>query len=167
MESLSFSGLPSFYACRGAARDGDLVTNGFLAGADPGDAQPRGLSACRSYRHPDGAAEALERFGDSCPATRLTRGGQFWHLSGGRHDKADAVPRLRQLFGRRGPAVGLGDAPNDPRFLAAVDVPIVVPRAAGSDVRLLSALPDARVAPEPGGAGWAAAVSALLDDEAA
>jgi predicted mannosyl-3-phosphoglycerate phosphatase (HAD superfamily) len=97
---------------------------------------------------------------------QLVRGGVFWHLSG-RHDKADAVPRIRELFGRKGPAVGLGDAPNDQRFLAAVDIPVVVPRAAGPDVGLLSALPHARVAPEQGGAGWAAAVSALLDDETA
>jgi len=115
---------------------------------------------------PDGEDDVLEEEMEEFRGVQLVRGGAFWHLSG-RHDKADAVPRIRELFGRRGPAVGLGDAPNDLRFLAAVDVPVVVPRAGGPDVRLVSALPGARVAPEPGGAGWAAAVSALLDDEAA
>ncbi len=115
---------------------------------------------------PDGGDDLLEEEMTGLHGLQLVRGGAFWHLSG-RHDKADAVPRIRKLFGRPGAAVGLGDAPNDLRFLSAVDVPVVVPRAGGPDAQLVSALPRARIAPEPGGAGWAAAVSALLDDETA
>jgi mannosyl-3-phosphoglycerate phosphatase len=115
---------------------------------------------------PEGGDVALEEEIGRLPGVRLVRGGTFWHLSG-RHDKADAVPRLRELFGRPGRAVGLGDAPNDAGFLAAVDVPVVVPREAGPEARLMAALPRARVAPEPGGAGWAAAVDSLLEEEAA
>jgi len=115
---------------------------------------------------PDGGDDVLEDEMGGDRGLQLVRGGAFWHLSG-RHDKADAVPRIREFFGRSGPTVGLGDAPNDLRFLSAMDVPVVVPRAGGPDARLVAALPHARVAPEPGGAGWAAAVSALLDDEAA
>jgi len=115
---------------------------------------------------PDGGADVLEEEMARDRALQLVLGGAFWHLSG-RHDKADAVPRIREFFGRSGPTVGLGDAPNDLRFLSAVDVPVVVPRAGGPNRRLVSALPHARVAPEPGGAGWAAAVAALLDGEAA
>ena len=115
---------------------------------------------------PDGEDDVLEKELEGIRSVQLVRGGAFWHLSG-RHDKADAVPRIRELFGRPGPTVGLGDAPNDRRFLSAVEIPVVVPRAGGPDARLVSAIPGARVAPEPGGAGWAAAVSALLDDETA
>jgi mannosyl-3-phosphoglycerate phosphatase len=115
---------------------------------------------------PDGGDDELEEEVEAYGGVQLVRGGVFWHLSG-RHDKADAVPGIRELFGRGGMTVGLGDAPNDLRFLSAVDVPVVVPRAGGPDGRLLAALPGARVAPEPGGAGWAAAVAALLEGGAA
>jgi len=115
---------------------------------------------------PEGGGDALVEEIDGLPGVRLVRGGVFWHLSG-RHDKADAVPGIRDVFGRSGPTVGLGDAPNDLQFLTAADVVVIVPRADGPDARLLSAFPRARIAPEPGGTGWAAAVSALLDDETA
>ena len=42
---------------------------------------------------PEGAAEVLWRFATQLPATRLTRGGQFWHLSGD-HGKEDAIELL-------------------------------------------------------------------------
>ncbi|HUM02017.1 MAG TPA: HAD hydrolase family protein [Thermoanaerobaculia bacterium] len=115
---------------------------------------------------PDGSGDALEDEIGRVRNVRLVRGGIFWHLCG-RHDKADAVPRVCDLFRRSGRTVGLGDAPNDARFLAAVDVAVVLPGESGPDARLLAALPGARVAPAPGGEGWAAAVTALLEEEAA
>ncbi len=114
---------------------------------------------------PEGGDDALEEELGRLENVRLVRGGIFWHLCG-RHDKADAVTRLRELFGRPGRAVGLGDAPNDAGFLAAVDVPVVVPGETGPEARLMAALPGVRVAPTPGGAGWAAAVDALLEERA-
>jgi predicted mannosyl-3-phosphoglycerate phosphatase (HAD superfamily) len=57
--------------------------------------------------------------------------------------------------------VGLGDAPNDAAFLAAVDRAVLVPGPSGVDARLAAAVPGAAVAPAPGGAGWAAALREL------
>jgi hypothetical protein len=45
-----------------------------------------------------------------------------------------------------------------------VDHPVLVPRKAGVDERLRAVLPDAAVAPAPAGAGWSAAVRALVAD---
>jgi len=115
---------------------------------------------------PGGREDVLAEEIGGFPGVQLIRGGAFWHLSG-RHDKADAVPRVRELFARPGSTVGLGDAPNDARFLAAVDVPVIVPGAAGPHEGLVAGLPRARLAPAQGGGGWAAAVDALLEDAAA
>ncbi|MBK9088530.1 MAG: HAD hydrolase family protein [Holophagales bacterium] len=113
---------------------------------------------------PEGAAEVLGRSAKQLPATRLTRGGQFWHLSGN-HGKEDAV----ELLCRNGlvsrPLVGFGDAPNDAGFLALCDVAVLVPRASGEvDPDLFAAIPAGRIAPFPAGRGWAAAVSDLLEE---
>lgn len=113
---------------------------------------------------PEGAAEALWRFATRLPATRLTRGGQFWHLSGD-HGKEDAV----ELLCRNGlvsrPLVGFGDAPNDAGFLDLCDLAVLVPRASGEvDPDLLASIPAGRLAPFPAGRGWAAAISDLLGE---
>lgn len=94
------------------------------------------------------------------PRVRLVRGGRFWHLSG-LHDKADAARRLLELL-RPTRTIGLGDAPNDAAFLSIVDHPVLVPRKTGVDAGLRAALPGATVAPALGGAGWSAAVRALV-----
>ena len=114
---------------------------------------------------PEGAADVLRSFAARLPATRLTRGGQFWHLSGD-HGKEDAVELLLRAGLVSRPLVGLGDAPNDAGFLARCDVAVLVPRASGEvDAVLLAAVPKARLAPFPAGLGWAAAVSDLLTAE--
>ncbi len=97
------------------------------------------------------------------PRVRLVRGGRFWHLSG-LHDKADAARRLLELL-RPSRTIGLGDAPNDAAFLRIMDHPVLVPKKAGVDETLRAALPRAGVAPAPGGAGWSAAVRALVPAE--
>jgi mannosyl-3-phosphoglycerate phosphatase len=115
---------------------------------------------------PDGAAEALEDSARRLPATRLTRGGQFWHLSGN-HGKEDAVDLLLRAGLVSRPFVGLGDAPNDAGFLALCNVAVLVPRASGEvDPVLLAAVPEGRLAPFPAGRGWAAAVEDLLGENA-
>jgi mannosyl-3-phosphoglycerate phosphatase len=116
---------------------------------------------------PQGADGALARAAALIPGTRLTRGGQFWHLSGD-HGKEDAVDLLLRAGLVSRPLAGLGDAPNDAGFLALCDVAVIVPREpGGADPALAAALPGARVAPLPAGRGWAAAVAALLAGEAA
>ena len=115
---------------------------------------------------PAGADGALARAAAAMPGVRLTRGGQFWHLSG-EHGKEDAVGLLLDAGLVSRPLAGLGDAPNDTGFLALCDVAVIVPRGAGgADPALATALPGARVAPFPEGRGWAAAVSALLAEAA-
>ena len=112
---------------------------------------------------PEGAAEVLGRIARRLPATRLTRGGQFWHLSGD-HGKEDAVELLLRTGLVSRPLAGLGDAPNDAGFLALCDVAVLVPRASGdADPVLLAAVPARRVAPFPAGRGWAAAVAQPLE----
>ena len=74
---------------------------------------------------------------------------------------------MRRLVERLRPSrtIGLGDAPNDAAFLSIVDHPVLVPRKTGVDERLRAALPGAAIAPAPGGAGWSAAVRALVAGE--
>lgn len=112
---------------------------------------------------PAEASPALSSSASLPPGIRLTRGGRFWHLSG-LHDKGDALRLLAARLGG-GPTIGLGDAPNDAAFLRIVDHPVLVPKKAGVDETLRAALPHAVVAPFPGGAGWSAAVRALVADE--
>jgi len=114
---------------------------------------------------PEGAEEAIARALARRPGTRLTKGDRFLHLLG-RHDKADAVRRLVGLL-RPSRTIGLGDAPNDAGFLRIVDQAVLVPKKTGVDARLKAVLPDAAVAPAPGGAGWSVAVRALVPDEEA
>jgi mannosyl-3-phosphoglycerate phosphatase len=99
---------------------------------------------------------------------KVTRGGRFFHLSGG-SDKGRAARVLMGLFeaaGRRLSSIGLGDAPNDLAMLTAVQQPIVIPRPDGTaDPALAEGLPGAQIAPRPGPAGWNAAVLAVLRGE--
>jgi mannosyl-3-phosphoglycerate phosphatase len=112
---------------------------------------------------PEGAEEAISRALQRRPEARLTRGDRFFHLMG-LHDKADAARRLVDLL-RPSRTIGLGDAPNDAAFLKIVDHPVLVPKKGGVDEDLRAALPDADIAPAPAGAGWSAAVRALVVDE--
>lgn len=94
---------------------------------------------------------------------RLTRGGRFWHLSGA-HDKEGAFRVLVESLAPRRPVVALGDAPNDAGFLRLADLPIVIPPVGGGLSPLAALVPAARLAHEPGGKGWAAAISSLLGE---
>jgi mannosyl-3-phosphoglycerate phosphatase len=109
---------------------------------------------------------ALRRFAQA-RGLRITRGGRFHHLHG-RTDKGGATRLVRGfLEARHGPVtlVALGDSPLDAPMLAAADLPIIVPRADGhAHPDLRRRLPRARIAPAPGPAGWARAVSRLLTE---
>jgi mannosyl-3-phosphoglycerate phosphatase len=98
---------------------------------------------------------------------RVTHGGRLHHLTGPA-DKGQAVRAVVHVWpgGIHGDVVGLGDAANDLPLLLAVDRPIVMPLPDGSiDAALAGSLGDAERAPEPGPAGWSAAVLAVLADE--
>lgn len=95
----------------------------------------------------------------------VTRGGRFWHIHG-RTDKGRATRLARDLLQPAHGAlfiVALGDSPLDAPMLRDADLPIIVPRPDGSaDPALRRRLPRARVAPAPGPAGWAKAVTRAM-----
>jgi mannosyl-3-phosphoglycerate phosphatase len=98
---------------------------------------------------------------------RVTHGGRFYHLTG-TSDKGLAVRMLLKLLPHdpHGRTVGLGDAANDLPMLETVDRPILMPRKDGTvDAALAAALPGAERAPEPGPAGWSAAILGVLAGE--
>lgn len=100
----------------------------------------------------------------------IARGGRFWHAFSG-SDKGRAVKRLMKLYRevRRGArsglrAVGLGDSANDLPMLAAVDVPVLLPKPDGSfDREVVKKLPRIARAGATGPKGWNEAVAQLLD----
>lgn len=93
----------------------------------------------------------------------VRRGKQFFYLAR-RCDEGRAFLRLRNEL-RCEIAVALGDSPVDAQFLARAEIPIVIPRSDGEpDPELLARVPNARVAPAPGVAGWIAAISELWPD---
>lgn len=97
---------------------------------------------------------------------RTVQGGRYYHATGDT-DKGVAVKVLRPLLARRGPVVlaGLGDAPNDIALLRAVDIPVIVRSedSGATTARLLRKVPTATVTDRPGPAGWAEAVSRIVD----
>jgi mannosyl-3-phosphoglycerate phosphatase len=96
---------------------------------------------------------------------RVSKGGRFYHLHGDT-DKGRATRRVASMFEEKLGAVrtiGLGDSEMDLPLLAAVDVPVVIPRRAGGvDAVLAAGVPNARRAPEPGPRGWNDAVLSVL-----
>lgn len=87
----------------------------------------------------------------------VQRGGRFFYLSraGG---EGEAFRRLREEL-RCDVAIALGGSPLDAEFLSHSEIPIIVPRSDGApDPELLAKVPNARIAPAPGSAGWTAAM---------
>ena len=97
---------------------------------------------------------------------RALSGGRFEHVTGDT-DKGRAVALLRTLFpDRLGNVVmaGLGDGLNDVSMLREVDIPVIVRSDLnGATGRMLRKVPTARVTSACGPAGWAEAVTSLLD----
>jgi mannosyl-3-phosphoglycerate phosphatase len=97
---------------------------------------------------------------------KATSGGRFDHVTGDA-DKGRAVAELRTLMpDRLGPIVmaGLGDGLNDVSMLREVDLPIIVRSDHnGATGRMLRKVPTAHVTNGCGPAGWAEAVTSLLD----
>jgi mannosyl-3-phosphoglycerate phosphatase len=94
-------------------------------------------------------------------------GGRFDHVTGDT-DKGRAVAELRGLMPEGiGPIVmaGLGDGLNDVSMLREVDLPVIVRSDLnGATGRMLRKVPTAQVTNSCGPAGWAEAVTALLDN---
>jgi mannosyl-3-phosphoglycerate phosphatase len=97
---------------------------------------------------------------------KATSGGRFDHVTGDA-DKGRAVAELRGLLPHHlGPVVmaGLGDGLNDVSMLREVDLPIIVRSDLnGATGRMLRKVPTAQVTNACGPAGWAEAVTSLLD----
>lgn len=111
-------------------------------------------------RHARGLARFVAR-----RRLQVTRGGRFWHLHGPT-DKGRATRLAREILERTHGAfliIALGDSPLDAPMLREADLPIIVPRSDGSaDPTLRRLLRRARVAPAPGPAGWASAVTRAM-----
>jgi mannosyl-3-phosphoglycerate phosphatase len=95
---------------------------------------------------------------------KLTRGGRFFHLTGG-NDKGQAVRRLLGILSKRWGAevksVGLGDSLNDLEMLDVVDIPIVIPNPhSGSPIE--NGPSQTIRAPQSGPTGWNEVILALL-----
>jgi mannosyl-3-phosphoglycerate phosphatase len=104
------------------------------------------------------AAEAARGLG-----FRLLDGDRFWHLVGSGADKGRAVRRLLAHLDQADTlTIALGNGPSDLGVLEAVDIPIIVPGEAGPHAAFERR--DWRVAPAPGPRGWAAALSAVLEE---
>jgi mannosyl-3-phosphoglycerate phosphatase family protein len=118
-----------------------------LLGADPG-ARSRFLKALRRQ------------------GVRVVSGGRYDHATGD-NDKGQAVTVLRNLFNEQGERVvmvGLGDGLNDMSMLRAVDQPIIIRSDSnGATVRLARKVSTAIITQASGPAGWAEAVTRLLD----
>ena len=158
-----------------ASRRSGVAVRGFADMTDADVAAATGLS-------PDDARRARDREFDEpfeiveaggTPALlaaiehegkRWTRGGRFHHITGA-SDKAAAVQRLISLFRRHLGTIrtiGLGDAPNDARFLNVVDVPILIASDQVDTVRTL--VPAGRVTIGTGPSGWNEGILAVLDE---
>ena len=125
------------------------------------------LARQREYDEPfeilDGDPENLLR-AIAAAGKQWTRGGRFYHITGN-NDKAHAVRLVAHHFRRQYGAVvtfGIGDSLNDAGFLNAVQVPILIPSLHIDSLK--QAVPNGRVAGQPGPAGWNSAVLGLLEE---
>ncbi|MCW5978111.1 MAG: HAD-IIB family hydrolase [Bryobacteraceae bacterium] len=130
---------------------------------DPGLAA---LAKAREYDEPflvlDAVRESRLLAAIEARGYRWTRGGRFHHICGD-NDKAGAVAALRALFEQAlGPmrSIGLGDAPNDAEFLAAVELPVLIPSAHLNELQ--RRIPHGMIPRREGPAGWNEAILGLL-----
>jgi len=91
------------------------------------------------------------------------QGGRYLTLSFG-GSKVEAMKAIAAGYGAR--TVALGDAPNDRGMLEAADHAIIIPNPGHAGLPPLAGEATGRIrrARDPGPAGWAAALSALLQD---
>jgi mannosyl-3-phosphoglycerate phosphatase len=95
----------------------------------------------------------------------VVQGNRMGHLLGAQVSKGRALAHLKaHRKAHTVQVLALGDSPNDMPLLDAADVAVVVPGAQGPHAVFAEALASGRfqLAPAPHGAGWSAAVHALL-----
>ncbi len=105
----------------------------------------------------------LKELALSC-GLEITSGGRFYHLTG-KNDKGRAVRILKRLYRLQlGKIItaGLGDSENDWPMLRAVDLPVLVARPDGRQVKTPGIGVKLIRALRPGPAGWAEAVDFIL-----
>lgn len=147
---------------------GDL-TNVEIAGLTGLSLEQAGLARDREFTEPF----LMERVEDmvslrelaAAEGIRITRGGRFFHLIGGRQHKGEAVRIAAEIVGRfsggNPTTVGLGDSENDLPMLREVDIPVLIPHPERG--YLNCALPGMIRAREPGSRGWNETVERLLN----
>jgi len=94
---------------------------------------------------------------------KVTQGGRFHHLMGA-NDKGNATSRLIAIYRKKIgtlKSVALGDSLNDLPMLAAVDIPILLPKAEGKFDPSVQ-LEGLTFAEEPGPKGWCDVVLKIL-----
>ncbi len=145
---------------------GDLGPDGIAAATGLSRASAV-LAGERQFSEPclwTGDDAGLKRLARECAAhgIKAQQGGRFLTLGFG-HTKASRVDDVRRALAAE-MIVALGDAPNDRDMIAAADMGVVVPNPAGPAPNGFG--PDANIihAPAPGPAGWAGAVTTILDD---
>jgi len=99
----------------------------------------------------------------------LLKGGRFYHLMARRVDKGRAMLELLDRYRRFKPSrswrtAALGDGGNDRAMLEAADIAVVIPPKNGVPLRLKHS-GWTIFAHQPGPAGWAEAISTILDSE--
>lgn len=95
---------------------------------------------------------------------QVTKGGRFYHLTGG-NDKGRAVSILTDQFQRESGeivTIGIGDSQNDLPMLRAVNYPVLVQKPDRSYAPAVK-LPNLILASTPGPTGFCESVSKLID----
>lgn len=95
---------------------------------------------------------------------KVVKGGRFYHLIGD-NDKGRAVRILKELYEKKYgkiKTIGLGDSSNDGLMLKEVDLPVLIRKPDGRYENLPS-LRNLKRTRQPGPAGWAEALSQILD----
>lgn len=141
---LIYSALPDSEASRISGRSGEMLH----------------ASTHRRFSEPfvieSGDLESVQHAAASIGFS-VRRGRRFLHLCRA-CDEGEAFLRLRDEL-QCDVAIAVGGAAVDGEFLARADIAIIVPGPDGeADPELVSSVPQARIAPAPGPAGWSAAV---------
>ena len=96
---------------------------------------------------------------------RITQGGRFYHLIGA-NDKGQAVSHLIKIYRQQSGkvrSIALGDSSNDLPMLAAVDIPVLLPKPDGRyDPSVL--FDGLFIAKDAGPSGWNDAVLKIIQD---
>jgi mannosyl-3-phosphoglycerate phosphatase len=141
---LVYSALPDREAARLSGRSGEMLY----------------ASTHRRFSEPfvieSGDLESVKRAAASIGFS-VRRGRRFLHLCRA-CDEGEAFTRLRDEL-QCDVAIAVGGAAVDAEFLMRADIAIIVPGPDGeADPDLIASVPNARIAPAPGPAGWASAV---------